>query len=322
MANLQHSIDFLEGDVELEIEGEKFTIFDVLKAYKKDSYIVLSDGTNALINKKYIEKLERIFKRKDEKAKVSFFDLPLVEELIEDKLFSGEMKKSKELFMGFNSLKDYPVSVPPIKAVLREYQDYGYRWLSYLIDNKIGGCLADDMGLGKTLQAIALLSRIYETPRKPSLVAMPKSLIYNWENEIKKFNPNLNVKIYYGNNRDVNEIKESQIVLTTYGTVRNDIKTLKEMEFELVILDESQNIKNINSQTTKAVMLLNSQNRVALSGTPVENNLGELYSLFRFLNPTMFGSIDEFNSFYANPIQRDNDMEVVEELRKKYIHLY
>ncbi|WP_319203061.1 DEAD/DEAH box helicase [uncultured Ilyobacter sp.] len=317
VANLQHSIDFLEGEVELDIEGEKFTIFDVLKAYKKDSYIVLSDGTNALINKKYIEKLERIFKRKDEKAKVSFFDLPLVEELIEDKLFSGEMKKSKELFMGFNSLKDYPVPVPPIKAVLREYQDYGYRWLSYLIDNKIGGCLADDMGLGKTLQAIALLSRIYETPRKPSLVAMPKSLIYNWENEIKKFNPDLNVKIYYGNNRDVNEIKESQIVLTTYGTVRNDIKTLKEMEFELVILDESQNIKNINSQTTKAVMLLNSENRVALSGTPVENNLGELYSLFRFLNPTMFGSIDEFNSFYANPIQRDNDMEVVEELRKK-----
>ncbi len=317
VANLQHSIDFLEGDVELDIEGEKFSIFDVLKAYKKDSYIVLSDGTNALINKKYIEKLERIFKRKDDKAKVSFFDLPLVEELIEDKLFSVEMKKSKELFMGFNKLKTYPVSQPPIKAVLREYQDYGYKWLSYLVDNNIGGCLADDMGLGKTLQAIALLSRIYSDSKKPSLVAMPKSLVYNWENEIKKFNPDLNVKIYYGNNRDINEIMGSQIILTTYGTVRNDIKILKEIEFEIIILDESQNIKNINSQTTKAVMLLNSKNRIALSGTPVENNLGELYSLFRFLNPTMFGSIDEFNSFYGNPIQRDNDMEVVEELKKK-----
>jgi SNF2 family DNA or RNA helicase len=317
VANLQHSIDFLEGEVELDIEGEKFTIFDVLKAYKKDSYIVLSDGTNALINKKYIEKLERIFKRKDDKAKVSFFDLPLVEDLIEEKLFSGEMKKSKELFMGFNNLKDYPISVPPIKAILREYQDYGYRWLSYLIDNNIGGCLADDMGLGKTLQAIALLSRVYIKSKKPSLVVMPKSLVYNWENEIKKFNPSLKVKIYYGNTRDIEDIKEAQVVLTTYGTVRNDIKILKDMKFEIIILDESQNIKNINSQTTKAVMLLNAENRVALSGTPVENNLGELYSLFRFLNPTMFGSIDEFNSFYANPIQRDNDMEVVEELKKK-----
>lgn len=316
VANLQHSIDFLEGDVELDIEGEKFSIFDVLSAYKKESYIVLSDGTNALINKKYIEKLERLFKKKEDKAKISFFDLPLVEDLIDDKVLLGEMTKSKEVFMGLNDVGKGD-EIPPVKATLRNYQDYGYKWLNYLIENKLGGCLADDMGLGKTLQAIAILSKVHSKVDRPSLVVMPKSLVYNWDNEIKKFAPHINVKIYYGNTRDISEIEGSDVVITTYGTVRNDIKILRELEFEIVILDESQNIKNVNSQTTKAIMLLNSKNRIALSGTPVENNLGELYSLFRFLNPTMFGSVDEFNAFYANPIQRDNDIEVIEELKKK-----
>ncbi len=317
VANLQHSIDFLEGDVELDIDGEKFSIFDVLTAYKKDSYIVLSDGTNALINKKYIEKLERLFKKKDDKAKISFFDLPLVEDLIDDKVLLGEMNKSKEVFRGLNNLAKDTEDKAPVDATLREYQAYGYRWLKYLIENNLGGCLADDMGLGKTLQAISILSKVHIGTGKTSLVVMPKSLVYNWDNEIKKFSPDLKVKIYYGNNRDIEEIKDAHVVLTTYGTVRNDIQVLRDIDFEMVILDESQNIKNINSQTTKAVMLLNSENRIALSGTPVENNLGELYSLFRFLNPTMFGGIDEFNTFYANPIQRDNDIEVIEELKKK-----
>ena len=317
VTNLQHSIDFLEGDVELDIDGDKFSIFDVLASYKKDSYIVLSDGTNALINKKYIEKLERLFKKKDDKAKVSFFDLPIVEDLIDDKVLLGEMNKSKAVFMGLNDVGKDNTEKAPVKATLREYQEYGFKWLDYLIKNKLGGCLADDMGLGKTLQAIAILSKVHKVSKKPSLVVMPKSLVYNWDNEIKKFSPGLKVQIYYGNNRDINEISGAHVVITTYGTVRNDIKLLKDIEFEMVILDESQNIKNVNSQTTKAAMLLNSENRIALSGTPVENNLGELYSLFRFLNPTMFGGIDEFNSFYANPIQRDNDMEVIEELKKK-----
>lgn len=111
---------------------------------------------------------------------------------------------------------------------------------------------------------------------------MPKSLIYNWQGEIEKFSPKLKVGIYYGNNRDLQVIQKQDVILTTYGTVRNDIVSLKELFFDLIILDESQNIKNIQSQTTKAVMLLQAQNRIALSGTPIENNLSELYSLFRF----------------------------------------
>ncbi|MGL5124548.1 MAG: SNF2-related protein [Fusobacteriaceae bacterium] len=318
VGSFKHSIDFLEGEVDIEIEGEKFSILDILSTYKKDSYIVLSDGTNALINHKYIEKLQRLFKEEDgKKVKISFFDLPLIDEMIDDKVFSQEFNKSREFFLGINKINDYDIKYPKIEATLREYQEYGYKWLSYLIDNNLGGCLADDMGLGKTLQAITLLSKVHLNATKPSLVVMPKSLIYNWENEIKRFNPSLKSGIYYGNNRDLEVFKNSQVVLTTYGTIRNDISKLKEYEFQIIILDESQNIKNVNAQTTKAIMLLNSENRIALSGTPIENNLSELYSLFRFLNPGMFGTLEEFNSVYANPIQKDGDKEVIAELRQK-----
>ncbi|MGL6064047.1 MAG: DEAD/DEAH box helicase [Fusobacteriaceae bacterium] len=318
IGSFKHSINFLEGNVDIDIEGEKFSILDVLSTYKTDSYITLSDGTNALINYRYIEKLERLFKDGDgSKVKISFFDLPIIEEMIDDKIFSQEFKKSRDFFQGINSVSEYKTVLPEIKATLREYQEYGYKWLSYLIDNNLGGCLADDMGLGKTLQAIALLTRIHLEKTKASLVVMPKSLIYNWENEIKKFSPGLKTGIYYGNTRDMSILNDKDVILTTYGTIRNDIEKLRKEKFELIILDESQNIKNVNAQTTKAIMLLNSKNRLALSGTPIENNLSELYSLFRFLNPAMFGSLDEFNMTYANPIQRDNDKEAIQELKKK-----
>lgn len=318
LGTFKHSIDFLEGDLYLEVEGEKFSIMDIISTYKKDSYVVLSDGTNALINKKYIEKLERLFRENDgKKVKLSFFDLPLVDELIEDKVLSEQLNKSKEFYIGINNIKGIKDPLPPVKANLREYQEYGYRWLNYLLENRIGGCLADDMGLGKTLQAITLITKLHQEPGKKSLVVMPKSLIYNWENEIQKFSPKLKCGIYYGNLRNTEVFKENDVTLTTYGTVRNDIESLKELDFDMVILDESQNIKNINAQTTKAIMLLNTKHRIALSGTPIENNLSELYSLFRFLNPSMFGTIEEFNTFYATPIQRDNDREAVEELKKK-----
>ena len=318
IGKFSHSIDFLEGEIELEIEGEKFSILDVLSSYKKDSYIMLSDGASALINKKYIEKLERLFKDNDKKkVKLSFFDLPLVEELIEDKIFSEEMNRTRDFFKGINNIKDYNIEPPKVKAKLREYQEYGYKWLSYLIDNNLGGCLADDMGLGKTLQAISVLTRLHEKKGTKSLVIMPKSLIYNWESEIKKFSPKLKVGIYYGNFRNRDIIKKSGVILTTYGTIRNDIEIIRDYDFDVVILDESQNIKNVNAQTTKAIMLLNAKHRIALSGTPIENNLSELYSLFRFLNPSMFGTMEEFNNFYAIPIQKENDQEAIEELKKK-----
>ncbi|WP_336160768.1 DEAD/DEAH box helicase [Fusobacterium polymorphum] len=313
-----YNLDYFEGEVEVEIEGEKFSIQQLLNNYKKDEYIVLSDGTNALINREYIEKLQRVFKEEDgNKIKVSFFDMPIVQDMIDEKAFENDFLGNKDFFEGINELPKEEVEYPKLNATLRDYQKYGYKWLKYLTDNNLGACLADDMGLGKTLQAIALLSNLHEEKKKKSMVIMPKSLIYNWENEIKKFAPKLKVGVYYGINRDFSSLKKVDIILTTYGTIRNDIENLLEHKFDLLILDESQNIKNINSQTTKAVLLLNAKKRVALSGTPIENNLLELYSLFRFLNPEMFGSVQRFTNSYILPIQKYSDTSTIEELKKK-----
>ena len=313
-----YNLDYFEGEVEVEIEGEKFSIQQLLNNYKKDEYIVLSDGTNALINREYIEKLQRVFKEEDgNKIKVSFFDMPIVQDMIDEEAFENDFLGNKDFFEGINELPKEEVEYPKLNATLRDYQKYGYKWLKYLTDNNLGACLADDMGLGKTLQAIALLSNLHEEKKKKSMVIMPKSLIYNWENEIKKFAPKLKVGVYYGINRDFSSLKKVDVILTTYGTIRNDIENLLENKFDLLILDESQNIKNINSQTTKAVLLLNAKKRVALSGTPIENNLLELYSLFRFLNPEMFGSVQRFTNSYILPIQKYSDTSTIEELKKK-----
>ena len=313
-----YNLDYFEGEVEVEVEGDKFSIQQLLNNYKKDEYIVLSDGTNALINREYIEKLQRIFKEEDgNKIKVSFFDMPIVQDMIDEKAFENDFMGSKDFFEGINKLAEENIDYPKLNATLRDYQKYGYKWLKYLTDNNLGACLADDMGLGKTLQAIALLTNLHEEKKKKSMVIMPKSLIYNWENEIKRFSPKLKVGVYYGINRDFSLLKKVDIILTTYGTIRNDIENLLEQKFDLLVLDESQNIKNINSQTTKAVLLLNAKKRVALSGTPIENNLLELYSLFRFLNPEMFGSVQEFTNDYIVPIQKYSDTSTIEELRKK-----
>ncbi len=313
-----YNLDYFEGEVEVEIEGEKFSIQQLLNNYKKDEYIILSDGTNALINREYVEKLQRVFKEEDgNKIKVSFFDMPIVQDMIDEKAFKNDFLGNKDFFEGINELPKEEVEYPKLNATLRDYQKYGYKWLKYLTDNNLGACLADDMGLGKTLQAIALLSNLHKEKKKKSMVIMPKSLIYNWENEIKKFAPKLKVGVYYGINRDFSSLKKVDVILTTYGTIRNDIENLLEHKFDLLILDESQNIKNINSQTTKAVLLLNAKKRVALSGTPIENNLLELYSLFRFLNPEMFGSVQRFTNSYILPIQKYSDTSTIEELKKK-----
>ena len=315
--SLNHGIDFLEGDASLEIDGQEFSLFDAINQYKKRSYILLNDGTHAIVNQSYIDKLTSIFKKDNENVKISFFDLPLVEEMIDEKVSEESFAHSREVFLGFNKLHETEVTLPEIDAKLRNYQVQGYKWLDYLHTHNLGGCLADDMGLGKTVQTITLLCSIYKEKRPPTLIVMPKSLIFNWANEFVKFKTNLSYYIYYANNRDLSDAMKNNIILTTYGMVRNDIELLKEERFYYVILDESQHIKNVNAQISKAVMLLNSERRLALSGTPIENNLGELYSLFRFLNPSMFGSFDQFNHHYVLPIQNREDKDAANELKKK-----
>ncbi|HKL82987.1 MAG TPA: DEAD/DEAH box helicase [Desulfobacter sp.] len=315
--HLSHGIDFLEGEGNVTLDGETFTINDVLKQYQKNAYVRLNDGSSAVINPDYMEKLARIFKKQKTGIKVSFFDLPLVEELIGEKIAKETFNKSRNIFLGFNQLKNAGTRMPDVNATLREYQKQGFRWIAYLYKHKLGGCLADDMGLGKTIQTIALLASIYPEQQQPTLIVMPKTLLFNWESELKRFAPKLTSALYYGQTRDIKTMDSPNIILTTYAMVRNDIEQLKEEHFHMVVLDESQNIKNPNSKTSRAVMLLQTDHRFALSGTPIENNMSELYALFRFLNPAMFGTFSDFSKNYLNPIQKNDNKAVAKELKKK-----
>ncbi len=318
--SLTSGIDFLEGEADVTLDGEQFTLQQILSQYSSKKYIQLSDGNRAIIEEGYMRRLERIFKQKkgkDGKVKVSFFDLPEIEDLINGPLEGEAFKHHRDVYEGFNHLAEEKLKTPKLKAKLRSYQAEGIKWIKYLYDNNLGGCLADDMGLGKTVQTIGVLTLVYPKEKKPTLIVMPRSLLFNWQNELQKFAPQLSVYIYYAGDRDMKAAMKHQVILTTYAVVRNDIKEFAKKKFHYAILDESQNIKNMTTQTTQAALLLHAEHRLALSGTPVENNLAELYSLFRFLNPTMFGSLDDFNSRYAAPIQRDNDKDTLLALRKK-----
>ena len=277
----------------------------------------MADGSHALLNENYVNKLQRIFKKKSTKVQISFFDLPFVEELLEEKSTNKTMQLMRDFFEGFNALATAKIKIPTSIAKLRPYQIYGFKWLKYFYENNFGACLADDMGLGKTLQTITLLQYVYQKTNKPTIIVMPKSLLFNWENELTKYAPSLSYYTYYAQNRNLALALKSNLILTTYALLRNDIEQFKEQEFCYAILDESQNIKNINAQASKAVAMLNAKHRLALSGTPVENNLSELFSLFRFLNPSMFGTIESFNSQFLIPIQKYNDLDAIADLRRK-----
>ena len=314
---LGFGIDFLDGAADLEIDGQDFSLMEVLAQHRKNSYITLSDGTHAVMNTDYLAKLARLFRKHEEGVRISFFDLPLIEELIDRNSAETQFSKAREIFLGFNTLADKELPAPPITGDLRPYQMAGLKWLDYLHSHGLGGCLADDMGLGKTVQTIALLARLYPAEKMPSLLVMPRSLLFNWQREVERFCPALRCSVFHGANRDLDEAMQGHLVLTTYGTLRGSIEQFLERQFYYVILDESQAIKNRDTQTSKAVLLLKAQRRLALSGTPIENHLGELFSLFRFLNPAMFGSESEFNRQYAVPIHQHDDKDAARELRRK-----
>jgi superfamily II DNA or RNA helicase len=315
--NMGYGIDFLEGSADLEIEGETFSLMEVLAQHRKNRYVTLNDGTHAVLNSEYLSKLNRLFRKHEQGVKVSFFDLPLVEDLIDDTAAEASFAKARSVFRGFNTLSKKRIKAPPITGTLRPYQRDGLKWLQYLYEHGLGGCLADDMGLGKTVQTIALLARIYPQKKTPSLLVMPRSLLFNWQRELETFCPALRHQIYHGADRDLDSAMQGDLVLTTYGMLRSNIESFVKRRFLYLILDESQAIKNSDTQTAKAVLMLKAKHRLALSGTPIENNLGELYSLFRFLNPTMFGSAAEFNRDYAIPIHQHDDRDAARELRKK-----
>lgn len=314
-------IDFLEGEGTVELDGETMTLDSFLQSYRQnDGYILLNDKSRTYIDEEFIRKLQRIVRTKDGKAIVSAYDIPYIEELEDVSATGDALKNIKEFYRGLNSIKDIPCGTRLKVSELRDYQKDGYRWLRYLHDKGMGGCLADEMGLGKTVQIIALLNDVSASRRdKPSLLIVPRSIIYSWLSEITKFGIGLRPFVYYGHDRDNDGIRRMQggLVISSYATVRNDIAMIRDIEFDYVIIDESQTVKHFGTQTAQAVLSLKAEHRIAVSGTPIENDLGELYSLFRFLNPALFPSLSAFERDYVRPIMQDEDKEAEKELRMR-----
>lgn len=187
-----------------------------------------------------------------------------------------------------------------ITANLRHYQKEGLNWLNFLDEMQWGGILADDMGLGKTLQVLAFLQLQANKKMNTNLIVVPTTLLFNWENELKKFAPKLKAHYYYGADRDKNtdDFKNYDLVFTTYGILLRDIESLGKYQFNYVILDESQAIKNPLSHRYKAACLINARNKIALTGTPIENGTFDLFAQMSFANRGFFGGAQKFRENY------------------------
>ena len=300
---------------------------------------ILPDETIAILPLEWFTRYYEMFlfsKKGDEKIRLRNHHVGIINLIQEIK---------KVVFTSFEDKKELTAIPEGIRGELRNYQHKGFAWLVYLYENHFGGCLADDMGLGKTLQTIALLQHIsllqkkststiqqntkknepkelvqlsifdvineVESPSLPSLIVMPTSLIHNWQNEFKKFAPNLKVYIYSGVNRlKSNDIYKVfgfyDVVLTTYGTLRNDIEILQHCQFHHLILDESQYVKNPASLSYIAVKQIDALYKLALTGTPVENSLIDLWAQLNIVNEGLLGSQYSFKNAYINPIIKNN----------------
>lgn len=314
----------------------------------------LPDGRIAIIPEAWFSKYKDLLllsseNEVDEKLRMKKHHFGLVYSIFQPEESEAKAKEAQKSL--FNYLSGTPEDCPEnFENILRPYQKEGFHWMKFLNKNNFGGILADDMGLGKTIQTLTLLSAekirlsreepVYSAPaagqlslfnaeeakpvnnirirqNKPSIIIMPTSLIHNWEFEVKKFAPNLKLLNYTGLQRQdkIKYFLQSDVILTTYGTIRNDIDILKNYEFNYIILDESQVIKNPLANISKAVKTLRSKFRLSLSGTPIENSLLDLWSQMSFLNPGMLGSYQVFKDEFVYPIEKKNDEERKEKLK-------
>jgi non-specific serine/threonine protein kinase len=286
--------------------------------------IMLEDGTLGHIPDEWISQYSLLLRTGTEEngilriSKLHFMVLEDILEKVDDKSVKADIEARKKKILEYDTAPTAPIS-SEIKATLRPYQLSGFHWLQALDELNWGGCLADDMGLGKTLQTISFLQYLKEKyPGSTQLVVCPTSLIFNWENELQKFCPSLKFYIHYGLQRELNEthFADFDVVLTTYGVVRNDVDELSGFLWQYIVLDESQAIKNPDARVTRAVQQLRAGNRVILSGTPVQNNTSDLFAQFNFVNPGLLGNREYFNREFGVPIDKLGSKEKTRDLKK------
>jgi superfamily II DNA or RNA helicase len=318
-------IDWFDMQVEIRFGDQQVTLADAKKALlKKQNYVQLQDGSLGVLPEEWISKLEPLLqfgRVEGEQIHLSKIHFSLIDELvseIDNEEVFRELWEKKQKLLNFKQIPNVPLP-ENVNATLRQYQEEGYKWIHFLDEFGWGGCLADDMGLGKTLQMLTFLQQQKNlNPEHTNLVVVPTTLIFNWQAEAAKFTPDLNLYVHRGMTRrkDIAFFRDYDVILTTYGTMRSDVELLRKFDFNYIVLDEAQAIKNPDSLTSKASRLLRAKNRLTMTGTPVENNTFDLYSQFEFLNPGMLGHADFFRAEYATPIDKYQDKDKAAELRK------
>lgn len=306
-------IDWFELSGSLDFGGVTVEMPALLEAIARgDRAVELSDGSMGILPDDWpgqLEPLVALAQKQDGKLRYGRMQAALLDALLASqpsiRVDEAFEKIREELTSGE---RPQPESEPEgFQGTLRQYQREGLGWLVFLEKMGLGGCLADDMGLGKTIQVLAMLlrrRRMVEAEglgHRPSLVVVPKSLIFNWMDEAHRFAPQLSVINYTGAARreSTEALPEADLILTTYGTLRRDAIEHRQLEFDYVVLDEAQTIKNAGSQAAKACRLLRARHRLAVTGTPVENHIGELWSIFEFLNPGQLGTATRLRRFLA-----------------------
>jgi len=322
---ISNNTDWFDAKVDILFGDQRVTVAEVKRALaNKQQFVQLNDGTLGILPDEWLKKYSLLFRVGEgntNNLKLSRYHLSVVDQLYEERDEEELVVQLEEKYANlrqFNTIKEIE---PPrnLESVLRPYQVAGYHWLNYLTEIKWGGILADDMGLGKTVQALSFLDHYKSNDGSlKALVVCPTTLIYNWENEIRKFTPGLTYRIHHGpvRTRVKDELHDHDITITTYGTLRSDIKLLMSVSFDYVILDESQAIKNPLSKVTKAACLLNAKNRLCMSGTPLQNNTFDVFAQMHFLNPGMLGTMEFFRQEFAIPIDKFGEQDRKEHLKK------
>jgi superfamily II DNA or RNA helicase len=321
-ARVSSGVDWLSLRLTFESDGIAVTQDELARCLAEGRrYVRLSDGSFAKLDP---EKVKAVLLRQAEILATSGAQggkLPLsqagrIQELLEQVGKASVSDGAKDLFKKLQSVEEIKVVKKPrnLKAQLRPYQEQGFQWLWFLHDIASGGILADDMGLGKTVQAIALLLAVKAAVEKDAkadgkkkfkaLIVAPTSVVTNWERELDKFAPSLKHIVWHGGGRKerTDELEDADVVITSYALLRRDEELLAKLDFTYAILDEAQNIKNPLSATARAAKRLKAQRRLALTGTPIENRLSEIWSIFDFVSPGLLGPLDKFEERYARPI--------------------
>ena len=333
-ARVSSGVDWLSLRLSFESEGVAVTQEELARCLAEGRrYVKLQDGSFAKID---VDKVREVLLRQAEILATGGGQgnrLPLsqagrIQELLDQVGKANVTADTKELFGKLANVDEIKVVKKPrnLKAQLRPYQEQGFQWLWFLHEIASGGILADDMGLGKTVQTIALLLAVKSAVEKDAkadgkkkfkaLIVAPTSVVTNWERELDKFSPSLTHMVWHGGDRKerTDELDDADVVITSYALLRRDEELLAKQDLRYAILDEAQNIKNPLSATARAAKRLKADRRLALTGTPIENRLSEIWSIFDFVSPGLLGPLDKFEERYARPID-NGDQKAAKRLR-------